>query len=637
MKQPNVKENKTQRQMMNSPCFREASDACFSGCCKAPFLNLVEFHGESPKFNKGSSTSTAPQYHFALCTISSLYPNTHFTTHESLPSLQESFAKFIEAYPQYSQTDLADQIRAKEYFHLTVSNHVCLDYIGHGIFSFNQLQREHSTTHDVASSSSSLSTKLGKTNTLLPYDFDFCYKSVNLKSQALLGNQGSELEFKMRKRIMDFMNISEVDYTMILTTNQSHAFKLLADSYPFHSKSNLLTVYDYKNDAVEAMIESSKKREARVISAEFSWPNMRILSRKLRKLIVSKRKVKQKGLFVFPLQSRLTGVRYSYQWMSIARENGWHVLLDACALGPKDMETLGLSMFKPDFLICSFFKVFGENPSGFGCLFAKKYIASELMDSTTTTNIGIVSLIPTNPQSHLPQESTIRDIETESKSKSQSLVEVFLPGPKSSSEIVDLEKVESTSSSRSEIECRGLDHADSLGLVLISIRARHLINWLVNALTNLKHPNSENGHSLIRIYGPKIRLDRGPSLAFNVFDWKGEKIDPVLVQKLADRNGISLSYGYLQNVLFLDKYEEERETKLEISAIKEAKGEFSTMRKRTEKNEFGICVVTITLGWMTNFEDVYRLWAFVSRFLDADFVEKEKWRYLALNQRTVEV
>lgn len=35
-----------------------------------------------------------------------------------------------------------------------------------------------------------------------------------------------------------------------------------------------------------------------------------------------------------------------------------------------------------------------------------------------------------------------------------------------------------------------------------------------------------------------------------------------------------------------------------------------------------ISVVTAGLGFLTNFEDVYRLWAFVSRFLDADFVEK---------------
>lgn len=57
--------------------------------------------------------------------------------------------------------------------------------------------------------------------------------------------------------------------------------------------------------------------------------------------------------------------------------------------------------------------------------------------------------------------------------------------------------------------------------------------------------------------------------------------------------------------------------------------------KRT-KSDY-VNVVTVALGFLTNFEDIYRLWAFVAQFLDADFVEKERWRYTALNQKIVEV
>lgn len=45
---------------------------------------------------------------------------------------------------------------------------------------------------------------------------------------------------------------------------------------PFQSSKNLLTVYDYESEAVEAMIDISAKRGARISSAEFSWPRMRI-------------------------------------------------------------------------------------------------------------------------------------------------------------------------------------------------------------------------------------------------------------------------------------------------------------------------------------------------------------------------
>ncbi|XVF10690.1 hypothetical protein REPUB_Repub07fG0204100 [Reevesia pubescens] len=644
---------------MQSPWVREASKACCSGCCPNPFPGLPESH---------ASTSRIPsKYEFEVSTASSLYPNFQFTNHESLPSFEESFSCFNKAYPEYSQTDQADKIRAQEYYHISLSKHVCLDYIGHGLFSYSQLESQYPGS-PVASSSSSLPPPLHSL-TLEPPFFGISYKSVNLNSQLLYGAEETEFQSDIRKRIMAFMNISEADYTMVLTANQSSAFKLLAESYPFQSSQNLLTVYDYQSEAVEVMIESSKKRGANFMSAIFSCPNLRIQSEKLRKKIMNKSKHKKKGLFVFPLQSRVTGSRYSYQWMSLAQENGWHVLLDASALGAKDMETLGLSLFNPDFLICSFFKVFGENPSGFCCLFIRKSSASVLKDSATATSLGIVNLVPSSGPTPIPEKSAISSIETKQK-VDEFPVQGSFSGPisihqRNDETTCELQKTEVTKakkktvsfseieevidtpfesasskttntpqSKKPKIECRSLDHADSLGLMLISSRTRNLINWLVNALMSLEHPHSENGVLVVRIYGPKKMFDRGPAVAFNIFDWKGEKIDPVLVQKLADRNNISLSIGFLQHIWFSDKHEEEKEKVLE-TRTSEAEGIVSSKKK--ERFHSGISVVTAALGFLTNFEDIYRLWAFVSRFLDADFLEKEKWRYKALNQKTIEI
>ncbi|KAG8490779.1 hypothetical protein CXB51_013955 [Gossypium anomalum] len=217
------------------------------------------------------------------------------------------------------------------------------------------------------------------------------------------------------------------------------------------------------------------------MSACFSWPNLQIQTKKLRKKIM-----KKGGLFFIPLQSNVTGSRYSYTWMSLAQENGWHVLLDA----------------------------------------------------------------------------PLHEIE----------------------EIID-------SSTSNTLQCKALDHAYSLGLVLISSRAKSLINWVVNALMSLQHPHSKIGIPIVKIYGPKLMFDRVPVVALNVFDWKAERIDPALVQKLTNRNNISFCIG-------LD-------------------------------------VVTVAIGFLTSFEHIYRIWVFVSRFLDANFLEKEKWRYKALNQKTI--
>lgn len=521
--------SESQREM-SSPCIREASKACFKSCCTSPFA-LSQNHPNTP-----SESSTVRLNEFTTSTLSSLSRlNSNFTNHESLPSLAESFSIFEKAYPQFAQTTPADEIRSRDFPHLSLSSHVCLDYIGHSLF----------TGVPLAPSTSSSSNPPLDSNSSKPF-FDIVYKSVTLNLQVHPGKEELGFESKIQKRIFEFMNLSQDDYTMVFTANKSSALELLAVTYPFSSRRKLLTVYDHKSEAIDTMIVNAAKRGAINKNAEFLWPNFRIQGKKLMYLVRKKKTRKNKGLFVFPLQSSVSGARYSYLWMSLARENGWNVLLDASALGAKDMETLGLSLFQPDFLFCSFYKVFGENPSGFGCLFMKKSAVSVLDDSK---RVGIVNLIP--PRNSKFWELTNMDLIEHSDQSSE------------------IREIEEPNMAVEELEFKGLDHADSLGLIIISTRAKYLVNWLVNALMRLKHPNSENGLLLVRIYGPKIQLERGPALAFNIFDWKGEKIDPELVQKLADRHNISLRSRFLKHIHFSDNYKEEKGRLIEKISKKE--------------------------------------------------------------------
>lgn len=642
--------------MLQSHGLREATKAIVQACFSTPSSSMPDLSNTTTP--KPTGTLAACRRNFVESTDSFFLPNTQFTNHESLPSMKESFTQFRKAFPQFSETNKVDLIRATEYNHLSLSKHICLDYLGIGLFS-------HSQTIPDCSSSSSPPPQCSD----FPF-FSTLYKSVNLKTQLLHGKHGSELESAIKKRIMDFLNISENDYCMVFTTNRSSAFKLVAESYPFRSSQKLLTVYDYESEAVEGMINTSEKRGAEVMSAEFKWPRFRIHSEKLRKMLVRKKKKKtHRGLFVFPLQSRITGTSYSFQWMRVAQENGWHVLFDACALGPKDMNSFGLSLLHPDFLVCSFYKVFGENPTGFGCLFVKKSIVPILEDSTST---GMVNIVPSDMLFWSSESSQGTDTELEQAFKmgpdeagvgNRSLLDNTSVQTKVPTEVkvkklsdygIQSLKISSNANGKTEevgksvlltvqekkprlgvngsleIKCRGLDHVDSLGLVQISNRMRCLINWLINALTKLQHPHTENKISLVRIYGPKVKFDRGPALAFNVYDWKGEKVEPILVQKLADRSNISLSNGFLHQIWFSDNYGEEKETLLERRCEEKE-------INKNKKTCNGITVVTAALGFLANFEDTYRLWSFIARFLDADFVEKERWRYTALNQKTVEV
>jgi len=58
-----------------------------------------------------------------------------FSKPESIPSLQQAFTSFKQAYPRFEETAAVDQLRESQYGHLEEDGHVCLDYYGFGLFS----------------------------------------------------------------------------------------------------------------------------------------------------------------------------------------------------------------------------------------------------------------------------------------------------------------------------------------------------------------------------------------------------------------------------------------------------------------------------------------------------------------------
>lgn len=615
-----------------------------------------------------TTSARTSRHNFVRSAASGLFPAAReFTNHESLPALPDAYSEFAAAFPQHGGlAGPADAIRDGEYGHL--DRHVCLDYTGMNLFSHAQMNSSVPSTSAPAAPPA-----------WQPPFFDIAYRSASLRSQVQQCGDGAAaagsaaaggVGAAVKRRIMASLKIPEDEYTMVCTANRTSAFRLLAESYSFTSgggRKKLLAVYDYESEAVGAMAESARSRGVEVMHASFAWPSMRVHAADLRKkLLRGRRRQSGRGLFVFPLVSRMTGARYPYLWMSAAAEQGWHVVLDACALGAKDLDTLGLSLLRPDFIVCNFFKVFGENPSGFAGLFVKKASLGALERSAVARSIGIVDIVParrwslrddystdldnslTFPKLTEPPEPPADDLDTTSSfsgplsttatgrrtdaaenGDTPEICEVDST-PSATEEDNDTPPpppaaVEAEEESMLEVECRGLDHADALGLIAIGNRLRCISNWLVVAMQRLRHPHPEHGggQQLVRVYGPRVKFERGPSLAFNVYDWKGEKVAPALVQKLADRHCISLTCGFLHNIWFADKYEVDRNAVLE--------------QRSDGAGEVGIHVVSASLGFLSNFEDAYRLWAFVAKFLDADFVEKERWRYTALNQKTVEV
>lgn len=303
-----------------------------------------------------------------------------YDSEDSMPSFNDCFNKFLTMYPKYQSSEKIDQLRMDEYAHLSgPAPKVCLDYCGFGLFSYVQ------SVHYWDSCTFSLSEI-----------------TANLSNHALYGGaEKGTVEHDIKTRIMDYLNIPENEYGIVFTVSRGSAFKLLAESYPFQTNRKLLTMFDHESQSVNWMAQCAKEKGAKVCSAWFKWPTLRLCSTDLRKQISNKKKRKKDsatGLFVFPVQSRVTGAKYSYQWMALAQQNNWHVLLDAGSLGPKDMDSLGLSLFRPDFIITSFYRVFGYDPTGFGCLLIKKSVMGSLQNQSGYTGSGMVKITPVFPQ-----------------------------------------------------------------------------------------------------------------------------------------------------------------------------------------------------------------------------------------------
>ncbi|GLT92206.1 hypothetical protein SLE2022_100570 [Rubroshorea leprosula] len=310
----------------------------------------------------------------------SLAADRTFCTEDSIPDIPDAFSKFLTMYPKFQSTEKIDQLRMEEYGHLTESSaKVCLDYCGFGLFSYTQIQEQWDTPA-----------------------FTLSEITANLSNHALYGGaECGTVEHDIKTRIFDHLNIPANEYGLVFTVSRGSAFKLLAESYSFQMNKKLLTMFDHESQSVIWMAQCAKEKGAKVYNAWFKWPSLKLCSKELRKKISSKKKRKKghaNGLFVFPVQSRVTGAKYSYQWMALAQQNNWHVLLDAGSLGPKDMDSLGLSLFRPDFIITSFYRVFGHDPTGFGCLLIKKSVMGSLQGQCGHTGSGMVRILPVYPQ-----------------------------------------------------------------------------------------------------------------------------------------------------------------------------------------------------------------------------------------------
>jgi selenocysteine lyase/cysteine desulfurase len=158
----------------------------------------------------------------------------------------------------------------------------------------------------------------------------------------------------------------------------------------------------------------------------------------------------------------------------------------------------------------------------------------------------------------------------------------------------------------------GLEFLESVGLDQIHSRVKCLSGWLIDSLLALHH---SNGRSLIQLYGPASTENRGGTVTLNFYDVEGVVIDHQLIEEAANKDKISLRTGCFCNPgageMALGLSEQELVTC------------FSSADRTMTYNDFRLCIdgketgaVRVSVGIVSNFEDVFIFSCFARQFLD---------------------
>ncbi len=468
-----------------------------------------------------------------------------------MKTLTEEWNAFSLTYPHYAMTTGLDQLRKQDYAILDQQGHTYLDFTGSGLYARSQIE---------AHSNFLMNNVFGNPH------------STNPTSQSM-----TDLVEKVRRSVLDFVHADPQEYICIFTQNASGALKLIGEAFPFEADSQYLLTYDNHN-SVNGIREFARARGAKINYIPIALPEMRINAEELEcKLTLINNS--SPNLFAYPAQSNFSGVQHSLDWINKARNLGWSVLLDAAAFIPTNQ--LDLSKVHPDFVVCSFYKLFGY-PTGVGALIARREALSKLKRPWFAGGtITVASVQSDRYYLHLGSEGF----------EDGTLNFLTLPA----------------------IEM-GLNHIRSIGYEQIHQRVMDLTAWLIQKLSQLRH---DSNLPLVKIYGPLESNARGATLAMNFFDQNGHFIDHKKIETAANKQKISIRTGCFCNPgdgeLALGLSENELTTC------------FST-KERMEYEDFRSCLddkstgaVRISLGFVSNFTDVYKFVSLCQTFLNKDY------------------
>jgi molybdenum cofactor sulfurtransferase len=460
---------------------------------------------------------------------------------------ESAFDRFKHRYPEYDATKSLDGLRSREYGRLDETGHVYLDYTGGGLYAQSQLDRHMD---------------------ILKHGIFGNPHSNNPSSLAI-----TRLDQSARTTVLEYFNASPEEYVVIFTQNASGGLKLVGEAYPFDSQSRYLLTFDNHN-AANGIREFARAKGAGISYVPVDAPELRIDGAALERQLSTP--AKSHNLFVFPAQSNFSGVQHPLEWINKAQSKGWDVLLDAAAYVPTNK--LDLSVWHPDFVPLSFYKMFGY-PTGVGCLIARKTALKKLRRPWFSG--GTIKVASVQGDSYFLAEG-------ESGFEDGTINYLNLPA-------VEI----------------GLQFLADAGVERIHDRVVSLAGWLLENLLLLKHGNNK---PVVEVYGPHDTTMRGGTIAMNFHDPKGKVFNFHEIEESAGRFNISLRTGCFCNP-----------GAGEI-AFGLTKSDMSDCFENEERASFEHCIIAakgktagavrVSLGIATNFADVSRFLDYCNTFKD---------------------
>jgi selenocysteine lyase/cysteine desulfurase len=408
----------------------------------------------------------------------------------TLPSVADGLlhydepVRFLTYYPDYEQTRALDDIRRAEYGYLDREGHVYLDYTGAGLAAAAQY-RAHAE-------------RLSEN----------CFGNPHSENPA--SRASTDLVEQARAAVLKHFNADPREYAAIFTPNATAACRLVGEAFRFEHDNRFVLTFDNHN-SVNGIREYARARRSRVQYVGGGGRELRIDGDMLQDALAA-HPVGMRGpagLFAYPAQSNFSGVRHSLEWVSIAQQQGFEVLLDAAAYVPTNK--LDLSRVHPDYVTVSWYKVFGY-PTGVGCLIARRTALEKLRRPWFSG--GTIHAVSVQGDWH-----AMADDEA-----------AFEDGTVNFLAIPDVEV--------------GLQWLRGLGVDTINKRVRILTDWLLYRLGGLVH---SNGAAMARIYGPRTIESRGGTVSFNFLDPAGRIVDERVVEREAAKSKVSVRTGCFCN------------------------------------------------------------------------------------------